>query len=311
MTLKLGLIRDKNKQCKLEFCADLQPHTHSENNLRNKSLDRLLKPQLSFELLTRENKFKSMYSSTYKRFREITSKAHEYRNRFKLGRPLEVGQKVLLENHKPDLFKSQKLKQLRVGPFTVTRQITNTTYEIKEDENLENVKITHRNHLLEYFPKEETLPPLLKNYAPIEQDDIFYKHLIQRQIDTLNSGQSEHKLDFMPLIITPFQGRTTILPKVLSFPPVPILDSCLRQPHNSTPQYQLRLTTPFRGTFPSKLWNKSTSTDANTTPSRGSIATRFLFQHSSTQENTGSPVRTSYPYDVSPRSNFPKNRKVI
>ena len=33
MTLRLALFRDKNKQCKSEFCADLQPHTHSENNL--------------------------------------------------------------------------------------------------------------------------------------------------------------------------------------------------------------------------------------------------------------------------------------
>ena len=86
MTLKLGLLRDKNKQCKSEFCAVLQPHTHSENNFRNKSLDRLLKPQLSSELLTRENELKSIYSSTYKRCREITSKAHAYRNCFKLGK---------------------------------------------------------------------------------------------------------------------------------------------------------------------------------------------------------------------------------
>ena len=101
MTLKLGLIRDKNKQCKSEFCVDLQPHTHSENNLRNKSFDQLLRPQLSSELLTRENEFKSFYSSTYKNCRETTSKAHVYRNRFKLGRPLEVVQKVLLEITNP------------------------------------------------------------------------------------------------------------------------------------------------------------------------------------------------------------------
>ena len=98
------------------------------------------------------------------------------------------------------------MKQLRVGPFTVTKQITNTTYGIKEDENPENVKVTHRNHLLEYFPKEETLRPLLTNYASIEQDNNFYKHLVQTQIDKNNSRQSEHKLDFMPLIITPFCG---------------------------------------------------------------------------------------------------------
>ena len=233
MTLKLGLIRSKNKQCKSEFCADLQPHTQSVNNLRNKSLDRLLKPQLSSELLTRENEFKSIYSSTYKRCREITSKAHEYRNRFKLGRPLEVVQKVLLENHKPDLFKSQKLKQIQVGPFTVTKQITNTTYEIKEDENPENVKVTHQNHLLEYFPKEETLPPLLTNYAPIEQDDNFYKHLIQSQIDKHNSGQSEHKLDFMPLIITPLSGQNNNTTKGSEFSPS--TDSGFLSP--KTPQF--------------------------------------------------------------------------
>ena len=38
MTLKLGLSRDKNKQCKSEFCHGLQSHTHSENNLPNISL---------------------------------------------------------------------------------------------------------------------------------------------------------------------------------------------------------------------------------------------------------------------------------
>ena len=221
-----------------EFCADLQPHTHSENNLRNKSLDRLPRPQLSSELLSRENEFKSIYSSTYKRCGEITSKAHEYRNRFKLGRPLEVGQKVLLENHKPNLFKPQKMKHLRVGPFTVTKQITNITYVIKQDENPENVKVTHRNHLLEYIPKEETLPPLLTNYAPIEQDDNFYKHLVQSQIDKHNSGQSGHELGFMPLIITPFQGRIPTFPKTLKFPAVLTLDSSLQKPHNFTPRFR-------------------------------------------------------------------------
>ena len=127
MTLKLGLIRDKKKQCRSEYCGGLKPHTHSGNQLPNKSLDRLLRPQRSDELIARENDFKRIYSSTYQRCRQITSKAHEYWNRFKLGRPINIGQKVFLENHTLDLSRSQKLKQLRVGPFTVTKQITNTT----------------------------------------------------------------------------------------------------------------------------------------------------------------------------------------
>ena len=161
MTLKLGLLRNKDKQGKSELCDGLQSHAHCENSLPNNCSNRLLRPQLSDELLKRENEFKRIYSSTYQKCRQITSKAHQHRNQFKLGRPMSTGQKVFLGNHKQDLRMSQKLKQLRVGPFTVTKQITNTTYEIREDANPDNVKTTHRNHLIEYFPKEERLPPLI------------------------------------------------------------------------------------------------------------------------------------------------------
>ena len=208
MTLKLGLLRDKDKQCKSEFCDGLQSHTHSENSLPNNSLNRLLRPQLSDELLKRENEFKRIYSSTYQRCRQITSKAHEHRNRFKLGRPISTGQKVFLENHAQDLTRSQKLKQLRFGPFTVTKQITNTTYEIREDANPDKVKTTHRNHLIEYFPKER-LPPLITNHAVISRDSDFYKHLVNSQIEQYNSGKEKHSLDVMLFVVTPIQNNST------------------------------------------------------------------------------------------------------
>ena len=174
MTLKLGILRDENKQGKSEECDRLQPHMHSENNLPINSLNRLLRPQLSDELLKRQNEFKQIYSSTYQRCRQITSKAHEHRNRFKLGRTISVGQNFFLENHAQDLTKSQKLKQLRVGPFRVTKQITNTFYEIREHANPENVKTTHRNHLIDNFPEEERLPPFPNNCAVVYRDSSFY-----------------------------------------------------------------------------------------------------------------------------------------
>ena len=209
MTLKLGLIRDKNKQCRSEYCEGLKPHTHSENQLQNKTLGRLLRPQLSDELIARENDFKRIYSSTYQRYRQITSKAHEYRDRFKLGRPIKIGQKVFLENHTADLCRSQKLKQLRFGPFTVTKQITNTTYEIQEDANPDNIKVTHRNHLIEYIAKEERLPPLIANYAPlITKDSDFYKHSVQSQINEYNSNQQRCSLDVTPFIMSPLQENS-------------------------------------------------------------------------------------------------------
>ena len=85
MMLKLQLLRDENKQCNSEICDGLQSHTHSENNLSNKSLGRLIQPQLSDKLSKRKNEFKQIYSSTYQRCRQITSKAHEHRNRYKFG----------------------------------------------------------------------------------------------------------------------------------------------------------------------------------------------------------------------------------
>ena len=139
------------------------------------------------------------------------------------------------------------MKHLRVGPFTVIKQKAITTYEIKEDENPENVKVTHRNQLLEYFLKEETLPPLLSNYAPREQDDNFYKHLIQSQIDKHNSGQSEHKLDFMPLIITPLSGpNNNNTTKGSEFSPS--TDSGFRSP--KTPQFHTPIPSTSNNTVP-------------------------------------------------------------
>ena len=208
MTLKLGLLRDKEKECKSELCDGLQSHTHSENSLPYNSLNRLLRPQLSDELLNRENDFKRIYSSTYQRCRQNTSKAHEHRNRFKIGRPISAGQKTFLENHAQDLTKFQKLKQLLVGPFTVSKRITNRTYEIREDESPNNVRSTYRNHLIEYFPIEERLPPLIINYVVISRDSDFYKHLVNSQIQQYNSGKETHSFDVMPFVITPIQNNS-------------------------------------------------------------------------------------------------------
>ena len=192
MSLKLGLYRNKNKNCKSQFCQGLPPHCHSENQVKNELLNGLLRPQLSQSLLERETAFKKVYSSTYEKCRKQTAQSHAYRNRFKLGNHLNIGQKVLLENHRKDLSKSEKLQQLRLGPFTVTKRITNTTYQIIEDQNPENLRTVHRNHLIEYFPKEETLPPLIEEYTtPHRGDTDFYNNLVKGRIEQLNVSEPQ------------------------------------------------------------------------------------------------------------------------
>ena len=84
-----------------------------------------------------------------------------------MGLHLEIGQKVFYENHRQDLSKNQKLQKRRLGPFAVTKRVTNTTYQIQDDKDHTMLKTVHLNHLIEYYPKEETLPPMVEKYGPI------------------------------------------------------------------------------------------------------------------------------------------------
>ena len=207
MSLKLGLYRNKHKLCCSKFCGNIPSHSHSENSLKNELLDNLLQPQLSQTFLERERTFKQIYSSTCKQCRDQTARSYAYRNRFKLGHPLEVGQKVLYENHKQDLTRSQKLQKRFLGPFTVTKRITNTTYQIQDDKDPTVVKTVHRNHLVEYYPKEGSLPALIEQYVPSDhQNDNFYERFMeQRTRDLINPSITE-KHDSFPFPIEPLRS---------------------------------------------------------------------------------------------------------
>ena len=67
-------------------------------------------------MLKRENTFETIYWNTCTNCRQTTNKAHKYRNRFKLEKPIPEGRKVLLENYSAGLLKSKKLQELRSGP---------------------------------------------------------------------------------------------------------------------------------------------------------------------------------------------------
>ena len=76
MSLKVALYRNKHKLCCFEFCKDLSSHSHSWNNLKNQLLDNLFRPQLSHALLERERDFTRIYSATFERCREQTTRSH-------------------------------------------------------------------------------------------------------------------------------------------------------------------------------------------------------------------------------------------
>ena len=142
------------------------------------------------------------------------------------------------------------MKQLRVKPFTITKQITNTTYEIR-DAKPDIVKTTHRNHLIEYFPKQQRLPSLLTNYAVITRDTDFYKHLVNSQIEQSNSGREKHSLDVMPFVITPIQDNSDRQKDDIEFSPRG--DSGIQSPASSIQHsYRCQNSSPYenRALFP-------------------------------------------------------------
>ena len=158
-------------------------------------LDSLLQPHLSQALLVRERTFKQIYSSTFERCQEQTALSHACRNRFKLGQHLEIGQETLYGNHKQDLTRSQKLQHRRLGPFTLTKRITDTTYQIQDEKDPTVIKTVHKNHVVEYYPKEGSLPAMIEEYMPPDyQNDSFYERFMeQRTRDLSNPSTTEEK----------------------------------------------------------------------------------------------------------------------
>ena len=173
-------------------------------------LDNLLQPQLSQALLERERTFKQIYTPTFECCQEQTARSHAYRNRFKLGHHLEIGQKVLYENHKQDLTRCQKLQPRRLGLFTVTKRVTNTTYQIQDDKDPTIIKTVHRNHLVEYYPKEGSLPAMIEEYVPSDhQDNNLYERFMEQRTRDLNNPSTTDEHDSFPFPIEPLRSSSS------------------------------------------------------------------------------------------------------
>ena len=162
----------------------MPPHTHDENEL----LQKILRPELSQVLLDRERDFNCNHFPTFERCREQTTHYHAYTNRFKLGPHLDNGQKVLCGRHPQALSKNQKLQQRSLGPITVIKPKTSITYQTQDDKGPSIMKTVHCNILVEYYPKEESLPAMIEQYAPHDQrnDVKFFERFLEQRIGKLN-----------------------------------------------------------------------------------------------------------------------------
>ena len=188
LSLKLVLLRNSQLTCSSEFCKDLPLHRYTLQTSKNTEIDKLLKRTINNSLLMRENQFKQIYDNAYKKSLEYNNRAHKHRNKHKLGKPLEVGQKVLMENHQIELGKSKKLHELRSGPYTVEKKLINVNYELTLDSNPATRKVAQRNRLVEYYPATETIPELTLEYGIDKNNcNTFYNNLMTSQMNKLNS----------------------------------------------------------------------------------------------------------------------------
>ena len=123
-------------------------------------------------------------------------------------------QKVLYENHRQHLSKSQKLKQWRLGPFTVTKRVTNTTSQVQDDKDRTILKTVHRNHLVECYPREETLPPMIEEYVSMDRrHDDFYEIFMERWIQKLNNPEQSGMEHFLTFPIEPLRTAPITFPQ--------------------------------------------------------------------------------------------------
>ena len=72
----------------------------------------------------------------------------------------------------------------------------------------------HQNHLVKYYPTEETLPPMIEKYVPMDgRHDDFYERFIEQRIQKLNNSEQPGMEDSLPICIELFRTAPVTLPQ--------------------------------------------------------------------------------------------------
>ena len=167
ISLRLGIFRNEFKHCNPKpgsFCENLPPHRHENEALIAENVRKIIKPNVAADLLQRENDFKRIYSSVYEKNIQAQERDNKYRSKFNVAKMLQVGTQVLVENNTKPTDRSKKLQTRREGPYLIKEVITPVNYRVQDMGNPSKIRVVHRNLLLPYYPKEETLPHLVSKY---------------------------------------------------------------------------------------------------------------------------------------------------
>ena len=86
--------------------------------------------------------------------------------------------------------------------------ITKVNYEIALDADPTRTQVVHRNHLVEYFPRDNEIPNLVSNYEKPFNDDKtehFYNEYAKCRLSHLNQPidsivERQHLNDYLPIV---------------------------------------------------------------------------------------------------------------
>ena len=93
------------------------------------------------------------------------------------------------------------------------KRITSTTYQIQDHKDPTILKTVHRNHLVEYYPKEESLPPMIEEYVPSDTSrDNFYERFLDRRVQQLNNPKETANDAPILFPIVPLPTAPIVLP---------------------------------------------------------------------------------------------------
>ena len=96
----------------------------------------------------------------------------------------------------------------------MTKRVTNTTYQIQDDKDPTILKTVHQNQLVEYYPKEETLPPMIEEFVPMgSRHDDFYERFMEQRIRKLCNPKQSGMEDALPFPIEPLRTVPVTLPQ--------------------------------------------------------------------------------------------------
>ena len=242
------------------------------------------------------------------------------------------------------MFHSENLKtlcELRSGPYIVTKVITKVNCQIALDADPTRTEVVHRNHVFEYFPRDNELPNLLSSYEKPFNDDKtehFYNENAKYRLSQLNQPvdsfvERQHLNDYsliFPDTCEPSRMDTIIKSPVKdnSWHSTPnfltnSLDSGFPQSSLNTPiSYQWEsLVTTSQPTTPSPLFRTTSfnptnlpSTNTGTSPrstNAGTLRNIQIFLASGTESillNFLSSSATSFSINY---KNLKKTRQVI